>query len=341
MAMNADSLGIVCVTVRTVRDMDFIIKGSIDGKDGPVMNTYLIIDDKVLDEGKTLMMVGEKMVKTLDALQKELEASHTVYIGKDGNQRYDPPVKLAFLDAKSTSDTVSNIAKNIGENEKKKKDKEMAELEAEYWADTNDIQVPKGSYLVQTKEWTVPEGVKVDFTPQRLETEAKDAPAPAAPGRPAPRKITRYATSEANARGARKVYIEEPEVVDCEEEQIEVRFRLDSYFVQVTLANGEQLCLGPCSCGLIDPAASSWKLSKGKRLTLSLEKDSKGERDRREYEKKKMEMIAKAQGEKEGTSEGSELKLADVLQPIVYLLPFVCVFIGLLLMKTQSSDGLK
>merc|ERR1712032_1106047 len=67
------------------------------------------------------------------------------------------------------------------------------------------------------------------------------------------------------------VYIEQEEVVSCEASLISVEFLSSSYSARVETVP-EALVLGPVECGQVDIRASSWKLSKGKRLTISVVK---------------------------------------------------------------------
>merc|ERR1712032_333573 len=67
------------------------------------------------------------------------------------------------------------------------------------------------------------------------------------------------------------VYIEQEEVVNCEASSISVEFLSTSYSIRVETVP-EPLVLGPVECGQVDIRASSWRLSQGKRLTISVVK---------------------------------------------------------------------
>jgi len=307
----------VCVKVCTKKDMDLII-ASCDWSGGAgVLTKDLIICDKFLDEGKTLMLMDNEGVDNLQQVGLKLYRDHPI----NDKGSHEPPVGLAFGQGDALKDTAQDIKTKIDADDAEKKAKEKAEeearLEAEFWADTNDVNVPKGSYYVKSREWAAPETTEeiVDTRkgddryvsggpPKQLNglaaaaAAAANANASTVPVKP-PRKITGYMATERDKQGRGKVYIDEPEVIKCDESQIQVKFEHNSYYVRVELEDGDVMTLGPVNCGLIGPNYCSWKLSKGKRLTITLAKDAPEEKKRAVYEGKKLEAMMNAHKDKE------------------------------------------
>lgn len=75
-------------------------------------------------------------------------------------------------------------------------------------------------------------------------------------------------TAEPDDRGVVKVYIDDPDVANASKESISVSFSMKTYTVRIK--SSPPLVLGPVECDVIDPERSTWRLSPGKRLTLSL-----------------------------------------------------------------------
>lgn len=143
----------------------------------------------------------------------------------------------------------------------------------------------KLSYYMKGKKWVVPEDaaakddcrrddakVVAGGTPEQLANERKAARLETLRTRP----IMKYMVGEENKGGQKgrsggtwKVYIEEPEVIHCDESLITVTFTRESYSVRADTGN-EPLLLGPINIiNELDLKACSWKLSPGKRLTLT------------------------------------------------------------------------
>merc|ERR1712176_887127 len=145
--------------------------------------------------------------------------------------------------------------------------------------------------------------------------------------------------SEPDKKGIRKVYIEDPEVVSCDESCISVQFLQTSYVVRVETGS-EPLVLGPVEVGHIDKQSSSWRLSQGKRLTLVIHKalDTKAI-DQRYY--KNREEALRAENEKEVATKADEkAEGGDSMWGIVgMLLSFVPVLFSFYYFNIYKAQG--
>lgn len=276
MALDATSLGMVCVKARIKKDMETILDAIGGGEDGLTLTKDVNFDLEFLDEGKSLAMVGDKVVSS-KAEAIELFQNQEI----DANAKFKTPMKLAFCNMKAMKDTSASVGESIKKKEaadavakKEKEEQEERERDAKEIADLGPI-----SYYPQTEvDWVIPETFGEDSrkddkrcvsggTPQLLEAPSVKQDMK----RPASRNILNYMVGEPDKNGNWKVYIEEPEVVNCDRSQIRVEFSTNSYSVHVDTGS-EPLVLGPVECSQIDVQATSWRLSPGKRLTLSFVK---------------------------------------------------------------------
>eukprot|EP00403_Amphidinium_massartii_P021561 CAMPEP_0178393334 /NCGR_PEP_ID=MMETSP0689_2-20121128/12132_1 /TAXON_ID=160604 /ORGANISM="Amphidinium massartii, Strain CS-259" /LENGTH=326 /DNA_ID=CAMNT_0020013919 /DNA_START=80 /DNA_END=1056 /DNA_ORIENTATION=- len=301
--VDASGLGTTVVYMRTEKDLTTIIK-ALKSEEELVLTYDLIIDDKILDEGKTLCLLGKEMMKSITHLKVQIAQNHTL------NDRggFRPPVQLAFANMAGVGDSAKQITRQIKEKDEEKLAKERAaEEEADREEDRKLIEEAGDlsySYAFKGRDWNAPEVAAAEDTrrgnerfvsggdPRKL-AEVKPASSEGTSSK-LERMISKYMTAEPNAEGVQKVYIEDPEVIQCKKEDIQVTFSADFYNVRVN-APSAVLVLGPVNCGRIDHVASSWRLSPGKRLTLTLAAttETKTEaRMKREWEEKQAKLKA-------------------------------------------------
>lgn len=282
--VDASALGTKCMTLRTKKDLE-ILFGALGGSDGLLLtkDVTLGIGDGIdfVDEGLSLAMVGQKCVKDGEEARAEFKNQHGL-INESG--RFQKGVKVAFCNMGCMDDATKGIAQNIKEKDEKDKRAKEEEEERQRQAEEAAEIASCGdlSYVPKTKEWVIPETVGDDArkadaslvsggSPQRLETTELPQAITSDANKTKVRNITKYMVTEPDAKGMRKVYIEDPEVVECDEAQVFVKFLSTSYAVRVGTGS-QPLVLGPVECGHIEARACSWRLSKGKRLTLTLAK---------------------------------------------------------------------
>jgi len=295
-------LGTCVVYVYTEKDLNLIIN-TLKSEEELVLLGDLIISDKILDEGKNLCLLGKEAIKSITHLRVMIAQSHTL------NDRggFRPPIQLAFANMSCVGDSAKAISQQIKDKDDEKLAKEReAEEEADKEEDRQIIESAGDlsySYAFKGRDWQAPEDTAAEDAragnerfvkggePQKLKEEPKVAEPVEAK---VEKRITKYMTAEPDAKGARKVYIEDPDVVQCNKADIEVSFSADFYSVRVN-APTAILVLGPVDCGRIDHVASTWRLSPGKRLTLTLASTSETQteaRMKRDWEEKQAKLKA-------------------------------------------------
>eukprot|EP00439_Symbiodinium_sp_Y106_P073877 s1003_g14.t1 len=248
--LDASSFGVVCVKVRTANDLKLIMDALTPEL---ILTQDLIINDKVLDEGKQLGLLGKEMVESRLQLEQLISEGYTLDHG-----RYEPVIDLSFLNMSSMKDSCSQIRTQMQKQEEDKRKQDQAKLQAELdEEDTREDQqllqeAGDLSYKVPAREWDGQ--FAQDSSPQKvasgLKLEAKVTE----------QRITRYMTAEPDDKGVVKVYIDDPDVANASKESIHVSFSMSTYTVRV--GTSPCLVLGPVDCGVIDQEASSWRLSK-------------------------------------------------------------------------------
>mmetsp|Transcript_90168 Transcript_90168/g.254309 ORF Transcript_90168/g.254309 Transcript_90168/m.254309 type:complete len:322 (+) Transcript_90168:86-1051(+) len=271
--VDASSLGTACVTAYRTQDIEFILD-AVAGEEDLSLTRDLILRETILDEGRSLALVGEQVVKSVAEVRAELKRSHTW----DDAGKYTPPVVLAFVQMSAMRTLCADLGAKMKDDDKIAREQEQAKLEAAEYA---ELRLDEVRYSMKSKEWIVPETVGEDTrqgderivaggAPRQLEADAKTVIRQRRP----PQKITAFSTAEKNDKGIVKVYIEDQGVANADEARISVTFMADAYSVRVEPpegdANAAALTLGPVTCGALEVEQSSWRLSKGKRLTISL-----------------------------------------------------------------------
>lgn len=277
--VDATQFGTVCLQIRDTKERDYLFDALSSQGDGLVLAKDLNLNLEFIDEGKSLVLIDEKMVNN----QAEARAAFaTREPGADG--KYEKPVKIAFCNMSAMNGTVASISQKLKDDDTKKKEKEAAEAEKE--ADERESEElsaisEKLSYKLKGQTWVEPEFTGQDCrkgdarfvaggSPQALGTDA-DAVIKAKTKDKPLKEISRYMTGGPDRLGNFKVYIEEPAVVNCAIRQIKIEFLNTSYSVRAETPS-QRLVLGPVKCGQLNTSACSWKLSAGKRLTVSLVK---------------------------------------------------------------------
>jgi len=263
-----------------------------------VLTTNLIINDKVLDEGKQLGLLGKEMIESRAQLERLIDEGHKL----NERERFEPPIDLSFLNMSTMKDSCSQIKKQMQHQDEEKRKQEQARLQAEMEEEEirEDEQLLQEagdlSYKVPARNWETP--VAQDSSPQIVDRSGQRLEA-----KTTEQRITRYMTAEPDDKGIVKVYIDDPDVANASKDLISVSFSMKTYMVRVNTSPA--LILGPVECGVIDPEASSWRLSKGKRLTLSLVLSEAG-RLNFQQQKRWEEIQAKMKAEKERRKEAGE-----------------------------------
>lgn len=295
--VDATQAGIVCAKVYNEKEMKLVLSSLREMGGELILTQDLILHDTILDEGKSLCLCNKEKVNTLEEIHKELEASHVIVNGS-----YKPRVEFAFCEMSAMNKMVADIA---GKLPAKKEDDSD---------DEEDKITEKLSYGLKGRDWKVEQtgnddARKADATivtggkPQCLDSEGARLR-----GRPAVKKITNILTAEPDSNGVMKVYIEDPAVVALDEANISVSFTDLSYHVRADTPSG-LLEHGPQQCGEIDVATSKWRLSKGKRVTITL--------------KRKKAITQKM------PTHNTETKAAGVLIALI----LACVFVGVIFSK--------
>ncbi|CAE7331415.1 ANKRD17 [Symbiodinium pilosum] len=298
--LDASSFGVVCVKVRTANDLKLIMDALTPEL---TLTQDLIINDKVLEEGKQLGLLGKEMVDSRMQLEQLISEAHNL----DEQGRYDPVIDMSFLNMSSMKDSCSQIQKQMQKQEEDKRKQEQAQLQAEL--DEEDMREDKQlleeagdlSYKIPKREWD--SQFVQDSSPQKVASGRPNLEA-----KTTEKRITRYMTAEPDDKGVVKVYIDDPDVANASKDNISVTFSMSTYTVRV--ASSPSLVLGPIECGVIDPEESSWRLSQGKRLTLSLVLSEAGKNN---FQQKKRweEFEAKVKAQKEKKKEEGD----DVAEP--------------------------
>lgn len=265
--------GVVTCKAYKEADMQLVIDALREERGSLVLKTDLILNDVLLDEGKSLAMVGKNGVNSIAELRKELETNHPLENGK-----YRPRVEMAFCLMSAMDIMCQDLKGKIGAR------KEADDAKAEEDADPDSRLDPneRVSYKLEDRNWRPPENASADDTrignsrivdggaPQCLQV----SPMPSAlRHRAAAKRIGKIMTTEPDDAGLRKVYIEDQDVVDCDESCITVKFTEHSYHVRVE-APGGALEHGPEEMGEVDVTRSRWRLKRGKRLTITVAKRS-------------------------------------------------------------------
>ncbi|CAE7473865.1 ANKRD17 [Symbiodinium natans] len=303
--LDASSFGVVCVKVRTANDLKLIMDALTPEL---ILTQDLIINDKVLDEGKQLGLLGKEMVESRLQLEQLISEGYTL----DERGRYEPVIDLSFLNMSSMKDSCSQIQKQMRKQDEDKRKQEQAKLQAEL--DEEDTREDEQllqeagdlSYKVPTREWD--NQFAQDDAPKKVAGNSPNLEA-----KITEKRITRYMTAEPDDKGVVKVYIDDPDVANASQESIHVTFSMSTYTVRITAS--PSLVLGPVDCGVIDPEASSWRLSKGKRLTLSLVLSEAGKIN---FQQKKRweEFEAKVKAEKERKKQAGEDEAEPPARPV-------------------------
>jgi len=336
-------MGTVCIRIKYKRDIDTLFD-ALGGESGLELVKDLTLGDAdtmdLIDAQKTLMLVGKEAVDNAEQAREEIAKQHGL-IGENG--RFQKSVKLAFFNSAAVRSSVGSLADNIKQKDEEKKKKEKEDQEAEEArkeAEQDAKDIGNLSYYPSKRDWVVPDTIQPDA---RLEDEryvAGGSPKclEASPAnkisrdktRPEWRPITKYMVGEADKLGNFKVYIEDPEVVNADKDNVKVEFRSQSYKVRVEVPGAEPLILGPVDCGQVDMRRSSWKVSAGKRMTISVVKADNGYRagdptNMAEMMAAKDREAAKAKEEKDKQGEQGG-GYGQVLMSLVSILPVLASF---------------
>ncbi|CAJ1349626.1 unnamed protein product [Effrenium voratum] len=301
----------VLVVGETTPSVEKLIPATRPVSEELVLTKDLIINDKLLDEGKQLGLIGKEMVESLAQLEHHILEYHTL----NDKGRYEPVIDLSFLNMSSMKDSCQQIKKQMQQKEESKRKEEQAEMQAkleeeDLWESQQLLQEAGDlSYKIPKREWIAD---AQEATPTPLAT------ASAVSSGKAERRITRYMTAEPDDRGIAKVYIDDPEVANAPRESIDVSFSMSTYAVRVR--STPPLVLGPVDCGVIDPEASSWRLSQGKRLTLSLMLSEAGKINQ-QNKKRWEEFQAKMKSEKESKNDAAVGKEVEADAHAAEMLP--------------------
>jgi len=258
--LDTSNLGVVCVKIRKVSELKLIID-NLD--DDLVLKTDLLLGEKLLDEGKQLGLIGKEVVDSLVKLEANIKEHHVL----NGQGRYEPAIDLSFLNMSNMKDSCNQLRKQMQKQDEEKRKKEQEELQAKLDEEDlreNELLLQEAgdlSYKVPARDWVAPE-TQEEFHPKPLPSDE------ALKLKKTERRITRYMTAEPDDKGIVKVYIDDPDVANAAKENISVSFSMKTYTVRVK--STPPLLLGPVECDVIDPDRSTWRLSQGKRLTLSL-----------------------------------------------------------------------
>jgi len=349
--VDASGLGTVVMKIRHKRDLDTLFS-ALGGESGLDLTKDVTIgagdDMDMIDAGKSLALVNKEAVKSADAAMEEIKKA-TGLIAADG--KFQKTVKLAFFNMDAVNGACGDLTTKLNkqDEEKKKKEKEEAEAEAARLEAEQDAKDIGGSlsYYPSKRDWVEPDRAAADGRSEDSRYVAGGTPKCVAvteektikrdKTRPDWRPITKYMVGEPDkVSGDFKVYIEEPEVVSCDKSKISVEFRSLSYCVRVE-TGAEPLVLGPVECGQLDLNHSTWKLSPGKRLTISLVKartnaqhalPSKGGNSKA--------ATAAHTGEASATGEVAEKESS--MSPIYMLLSFVPVFMSMWYFYKNQND---
>eukprot|EP00933_Yihiella_yeosuensis_P075813 TRINITY_DN8535_c2_g1_i5.p1 TRINITY_DN8535_c2_g1~~TRINITY_DN8535_c2_g1_i5.p1 ORF type:complete len:358 (+),score=89.35 TRINITY_DN8535_c2_g1_i5:102-1175(+) len=296
--MDFSAMGCRVVQINTTSQLELVLN-CLGGEKDLKMKQDLTINEKLIEKGKTLTLVGKEMVTRTWQVEKEIKEKHCV----TDEGEYVPPVDLAFVNMDVANQAIAGIAAAEEQKKKQRLAEEQRELEEEDEQEDEEILKEAGdlSYKLQQRIWqaveTQVDDVRKDNehfvsggAPKRLEVQEVSKKS----SEPKERPISRYMTSDPDKKGVRKVYLEDPEVVSVEKESIEVSFSMNYYTVRVKTANGPMV-LGPIDCGYICPEECSWRFSQGKRLTLTLAPTPAG---KIEAERKEMLERMKANAQK-------------------------------------------
>jgi len=268
--VDATTFGTTIVKVYNRSGLDMILERMDDGE-GVLLLRDLTFDYEFLEEGRSLALVDKEGVDSKSQMHAVIKLQHEE--NEDG--KFKPPLQFSFFQKSSVEKSVAAIAFNLGESQKKK---EAQDWTNETFEEAGIGKNEKFQYAVGNKDWHIPELTGEDG--RQGDTRYVSGGAPKGLGSSAPiatvaaspviKKITKYMTGEKDEKKkVQKVYIEEEDIVNCEESRIHIEFKQTSYSVKVNSSSATYV-LGPIECGHIIPSNSSWRLSKGKRLTISL-----------------------------------------------------------------------
>lgn len=271
--MDATSFGTTVVKVRSRSELNMILE-RMDNDEGVLLLKDLTFDYEFLEEGRSLALVDKEGCDSKSAMFEVIAKDHE----EQDDGKFVPPVQFSFFHKQSVEKSVAAIAKTLGANQKAKEEREFHE---DAYEEAGIGKDEKFQYGVQGRDWEVPELTGKDArqgderyvaggAPRELGNSAPIATASVG-GAPIHKKITKYMTGDpmTDTKRVQKVYVEEDEVVNCDESHITVEFKQTSYSVQA-MSPSATYVLGPIECGHIVPSQSSWRLSKGKRLTITL-----------------------------------------------------------------------
>jgi len=261
------------VKMRCKADLDMLLE-RMDDDEGLVLTKDLTFDYEFLEEGRSLSLCGKEAMRSKTEWLQHIDTHHELL--EDGT--YKPHVDLAFFAMDSVATAVQNLAVVMGKN---MVEREKKEFQTKTMKEAGIGKDECFGYKIPTRDWVVPETTNesdnrgsIDRfvsggTPKALGTTEATAVASKAPPI---KKITKYSTGEPDAvKLNTKVYIEQAEVVNVDEGRIKVDFKQTSYTVRVDTLDATYV-LGPLECGHIIPSLCSWRLSKGKRITITLQK---------------------------------------------------------------------
>lgn len=342
--VDASAMGTVCMKIKHKRDMELLLD-SIGGENGLELMKDLTIGDAdnmdLIDAGKSWAMVNDKAFTNLEEGVAELRQAHGLIAA---NGRFQRTVKLAFFNMKAVNCSVGDLAGKLKDQDEAKKKKEKDEAEAEEARleaeeDAKDIGGTL-SYYPTARDWNVDQTAENDTRGQNPNVVAGGAPKCLESSQEKVlkrdktskdyRPMTKYMTGEPNRFGDFKVYVEDPDVIIASESSISVDFKTKSYTVRCE-TGAIPVVLGPVECGQLDIKASSWKLSPGKRLTISLVKARTDARNRTEEQQVADAMAASAKKNDPAAQDasgtvsalwGTLMSLFPVLAGLVYLLYF-------------------
>lgn len=269
--VDATAMGTTVVKVRSKMDLEMIVERMEDGE-GLDLVRDLTFDYEFLEEGRSLVLVEKTGVYT----KAEMYAAIAAECEEKADGKFDPPLTFAFFIKSCAESAVAGLAEEIAKGDKKRKEQAFTD---DAYAEAGIGKDEKFQYNVERRKWDTPESISAADTRQGDTRYVQGGPPKAlgsggqvdtGGGATLIKKITKYMTGDRDEqRKLQKVYITDEDVVNCEQSRIKVDFKQTSYSVKVN-SDSATYVLGPIQCGHILPSECSWKLSKGKRLTINL-----------------------------------------------------------------------
>lgn len=330
------------MTLRHKRDLE-ILFDALGGESGLELTKDVILGSgdslEMIDEKKSLALIGKVCVKDADDARQKFKEQHGL-IGANG--KFQNSVKVAFFNMGAVESAVGGIATDLKGKDQAKAQAEEDRLAAEEAAqDAIDIGGKKLSYKISGPKWEAPETPAEDCRKGNSRLVAGGDPEKLGSGdikqtRRTWRPITRYMVGEPDKQsGDFKVYVEDEEVVNCEAAKIHVEFLSSSYSLRVETGD-EPLVLGPVECGQVDIRASKWRLSQGKRLTMTIMK-ARNSANVAATAERHQRLIKEASGDKSASATKDEEKQGMFGQLVMSLVSLLPVLFAIWYMKGSGG----